>query len=150
MTEQCRLDIRNHLFSQRKINEWNTLFTDYVNASSVKKLKFTNISKRRVIHTRITVGLPIIQMASLSICHVELVVLDSNVVKPCTNTASVLLHICSQCRILDQHTQLPQLFPRSECPRAKVFEVNRAVCSGIHWIPPRPSSTYRLALTSDV
>ena len=41
---QCRLDIRKYLFSQKTINEWNTLFTDCVNANSV------NMSKNKV-HT---------------------------------------------------------------------------------------------------
>ena len=30
--DQCRLDIRKHSFSQRTINEWNTLSTDCVTA----------------------------------------------------------------------------------------------------------------------
>ena len=33
--DQCRLDIRKYLFSQRTINEWNKLSTDCVTASSV-------------------------------------------------------------------------------------------------------------------
>ena len=37
--DQCRLDIRKHSFSQRKINEWNKLSTDCVTASSVFKNK---------------------------------------------------------------------------------------------------------------
>ena len=36
---QCRLDIRKHSFSQRTINEWNKLSTDYVTASSVNMFK---------------------------------------------------------------------------------------------------------------
>ena len=36
---QCRLDIRKYLFSQRTINEWNKLSTDYVTASSVNMFK---------------------------------------------------------------------------------------------------------------
>ena len=49
--DQCRLDIRKHSFSQRTINEWNTLSTDYVTASSVNMLKtrLTHISGGRVI-----------------------------------------------------------------------------------------------------
>ena len=34
MKDQCRLDIRKYSFSQRKINEWNTLSTDCVTAIS--------------------------------------------------------------------------------------------------------------------
>ena len=34
--DQCRLDIRKHSFSQRTINEWNTLSTDF---SSVNMFK---------------------------------------------------------------------------------------------------------------
>ena len=37
--DQCRLDIRKHLFSQRTINEWNKLSTDCVTASSVNMFK---------------------------------------------------------------------------------------------------------------
>ena len=37
--DQCRLDIRKHSFSQRTINEWNTLSTDCVTASSVNMFK---------------------------------------------------------------------------------------------------------------
>ena len=33
--DQCRLDIRKYSFSQRTINKWNRLSTDYVTASSV-------------------------------------------------------------------------------------------------------------------
>ena len=33
--EQCRLDIRKYSFSERKINEWNTLSTDHVKANSM-------------------------------------------------------------------------------------------------------------------
>ena len=39
MKEQCRLDIRKYSFSQRTINEWNKLFTDCINASSVNMFK---------------------------------------------------------------------------------------------------------------
>ena len=34
-----RLDIRKHSFSQRTINEWNTLTTDCITASSVNMFK---------------------------------------------------------------------------------------------------------------
>ena len=37
--DQCRLDIRKHLLSQRTINEWSTLSTDCVTASSVTMFK---------------------------------------------------------------------------------------------------------------
>ena len=37
--EQCRLDIRKYLFSQRTIIEWNKLPSDCVNASSVNMFK---------------------------------------------------------------------------------------------------------------
>ena len=37
--EQCRLDVRKYSFSQRPINEWNKLSSDYVNASSVNIFK---------------------------------------------------------------------------------------------------------------
>ena len=42
--DQCILDIRKYSFSQRTINEWNKLFTDWVTASNVcLKTKLTNI-----------------------------------------------------------------------------------------------------------
>ena len=37
--DQCRLDIRKYSFSQKTINEWNTLSTDCVTASSVNRFK---------------------------------------------------------------------------------------------------------------
>ena len=52
--------MRKYSFSQRVINEWNKLPNDCVNASSVSK-----------------------PMASLSTCHLELVVRDGNLVKSC-------------------------------------------------------------------
>ena len=33
--DQCRLDIRKYSFSQRTVNEWNTLSTDCITGSSV-------------------------------------------------------------------------------------------------------------------
>ena len=36
---QCRLDIRKYSFSQRTINEWNKLSTDFVTASSMNMFK---------------------------------------------------------------------------------------------------------------
>ena len=38
--DQCRLDIRKYLYSQRTINKWNKLYTNCVNASNVNM--FTN------------------------------------------------------------------------------------------------------------
>ena len=37
--KQCRLDIRKISFSQRTVNEWNSLSTDCVGASSVNIFK---------------------------------------------------------------------------------------------------------------
>ena len=37
---QCRLDIRNFLFSQITVNEWNRLSADCVGASSVNMFKY--------------------------------------------------------------------------------------------------------------
>ena len=37
--KQCRLDIRTFSFSQRIVNEWNTLSADCVGASSVNIFK---------------------------------------------------------------------------------------------------------------
>ena len=37
--DQCRLNIRKYSFSQRTINEWNTLSTDCVTASSANMFK---------------------------------------------------------------------------------------------------------------
>ena len=37
--DQCRLDIRKYLFSQRTINEWNILSMDFVTASNVNMFK---------------------------------------------------------------------------------------------------------------
>ena len=37
--DQCRLDIRKYAFSQRTVNEWNTLYTDCITASSVNMFK---------------------------------------------------------------------------------------------------------------
>ena len=37
--EQCILDMRKYAFSQRTINEWNKLSTDYVSAGSVNMFK---------------------------------------------------------------------------------------------------------------
>ena len=39
LKDQCRLDIRKYSFSQRTINEWNTMSTDYATASSVNMFK---------------------------------------------------------------------------------------------------------------
>ena len=48
--EQCRLDMRKYVFSQRVINEWNKLPNDCVNASSV------NMFKNRIDRYLIRVG----------------------------------------------------------------------------------------------
>ena len=73
--DQCRLDIRKYLFLHRTINEWNTLSTDCVTASSM------NILKNKVdiyiyheggLHLDYkcwTLNKP---MASLSTCHMGL------------------------------------------------------------------------------
>ena len=37
--DQCRLDIRKYPFSQRTVNEWYTLSTDCITASSVNMFK---------------------------------------------------------------------------------------------------------------
>ena len=37
--DQCRLDIKKYLFSQKTINEWNKLSTDCVTASSMNIFK---------------------------------------------------------------------------------------------------------------
>ena len=37
--DQCRLDIRKYSFSQRTVNEWHTLSTDCITASSVNMFK---------------------------------------------------------------------------------------------------------------
>ena len=71
--EQCRLDIIKYSFSQRVINEWNKLPNDCVNASSV------NVFKNRIDRFW-TLDKP---MASLSTCHLELVVWDGNLVQSC-------------------------------------------------------------------
>ena len=50
--DPCRLDIRKYSFSQRTINEWNTISTYCVNASSVNMFK-NKIDKhlRRAVYT---------------------------------------------------------------------------------------------------
>ena len=37
--DQCILDIRKYSFSQRTINDWNTLSTDCITASSMNMFK---------------------------------------------------------------------------------------------------------------
>ena len=37
--DQCRLDIRKYLFSQKTINEWNKVSTDCITASSMNMFK---------------------------------------------------------------------------------------------------------------
>ena len=67
----CRLDIRRYSFSQKAMNEWNKLFTDCVNSSTMNILK-SKINKylgRAGLYTddKLFYGKPI---ASLSTCHV--------------------------------------------------------------------------------
>ena len=64
--EQCRLDMRKYSFSQR-VNEWEKLPNVCVNASSVNMFKNS-------------IPCPL-AIASLSTCHLELVVWDGNLVK---------------------------------------------------------------------
>ena len=79
--EQCRLDMRKYSFSQRVINEWNKLPNDCVNASSVNMFK--NRIDRYLIRAGYTCWTLDKPMASLSTCHLELVVRDGNLVKSC-------------------------------------------------------------------
>ena len=37
--DQCRLDIRKYSFSQKTINEWNKLSTDFITGSSMNIFK---------------------------------------------------------------------------------------------------------------
>ena len=74
--------MRNYLFSHRVINEWYKLPNDCVNASSV------NMFKNKIDRNMIRVGYTDNNsqtldkpMAFLSTCHLELVVLDGNLVK---------------------------------------------------------------------
>ena len=69
--DQCRLDIRKYLFSQRTINEWNKLSTDCTTASSVNMFKNkVDIYLRRAKDEKFwTHDKP---MASLSNCHLGL------------------------------------------------------------------------------
>ena len=51
--DQCRLDVRKYSFPQRTVNEWYTLSTDCITASSVNMFKNkldTHISGGRVTH----------------------------------------------------------------------------------------------------
>ena len=54
--DQCRLDIRKYSFSQRTVNEWNRLSTDWITASSVNmfknKTRVTHISGGRITRRR--------------------------------------------------------------------------------------------------
>ena len=71
--DQCRLDIRKHLFSQRTINEWNKLSMDCITASSVNMFKNeVDTSQEGWLHIDEhcwTLDKP---MASLSTCHLGL------------------------------------------------------------------------------
>ena len=76
--------MRKYSFSQRVINEWNKLPNDCVNASSVNMFK-NRIDRYLIRATHRsencwTLDKP---MASLSTCHLELVVRDGNLVKSC-------------------------------------------------------------------
>ena len=77
---QCRLDMRKYSFSQRTVNEWNRLSGDCVGASSVNMFK--NKIDKRAGYTQIEAGLSISQKASLSTCHLELI-LGGNLIKSC-------------------------------------------------------------------
>ena len=80
--EHCRLDMRKYSFSQSVINEWNKLPNDCVNASSVNMFK--NRIDRYMIRAGYTNGWTLDKpMASLSTCHLELVVWDGSIVKSC-------------------------------------------------------------------
>ena len=74
--KQCRLDIKKFSFSQRTLNEWNRLSADCIGASTVVliclKIKSIYISDDG-IHLDREVGLYISQRASLSTCHLELI-----------------------------------------------------------------------------
>ena len=84
--EHCRLDMRKYSFSQRVINEWNKLPNDCVNASSVNMFKnridryLMGGGATHILENCWTLDKP---MASLSTCHLELVVWDGNLVKSC-------------------------------------------------------------------
>ena len=67
-------------FSQRVINEWNKLPNDCVNASDVNMFK-NRIDRGRATHRWVNCWTLDKQMASLSTCHLELVVWDGNLVK---------------------------------------------------------------------
>ena len=77
--EQCRLDMRKYSFSQRVKNESNKLPNDCVNASSVNMFK--NRIDIYLTHRRENCWTLDKPMASLSTCHLELVVWDGNLVK---------------------------------------------------------------------
>ena len=49
VNEHCILDIRKYPFSQRKVNEYNTLSIDCVNACSVNMFK-NKISQKSLLH----------------------------------------------------------------------------------------------------
>ena len=74
--KQCRLDIRKFSFSQRIVNEWNKLSADCVGARSVNMFKnkidiYLRFAGR--VYLDRSVGLSISQTASLSTCHLELI-----------------------------------------------------------------------------
>ena len=66
--KQCRLDIKQFSISKRTVNEWNKQSADCVGASSV------NMFKNKIdIYLRRAGYILINQMASLSTCHLELI-----------------------------------------------------------------------------
>ena len=71
--DQCRLDVRKYLFSQRTINEWNKLSTDCITGSSVNMFKNkVDTSQEGGLHVDEhcwTLNKP---KASLSTCHLGL------------------------------------------------------------------------------
>ena len=83
--EQSRLDMRKYSFSQRVINEWNKLPNECVNVSSVNMFKDRiDIYLIRAGYTYMIKWLTLDKpMASLSTCHLELVVWDGNLFKSC-------------------------------------------------------------------
>ena len=83
--DQCRLDIRKYSFSQRTINEWNTLSTDCVTASSVNMFKnrLTHNYLRRAGYTYMNIGgLSISQWLPCPLA-IWAFALDGNLVKSC-------------------------------------------------------------------
>ena len=57
--DQCRMDMINCSFSQRKVNEWKTLYTDCINASSVNVFKNKIDTDEGGLHKMTNVGLSV-------------------------------------------------------------------------------------------